>query len=153
MAHAHPPTIPPNPSTPHPHPPTHPGDCFSTGVISDGNPYGVKEGLVFSFPCRSKGDGDYEICNDFILDDWLRCAGCSKSKYQFAVVLGGAFVGFAARNLSLRAASAGLYRRRRRVGRGRWSPPIAVRGSGAVSHGRTGRWKANGPQLRGSPHT
>jgi hypothetical protein len=21
---------------------------------------------------RSKGDGDYEICNDFILDDWLR---------------------------------------------------------------------------------
>ena len=21
---------------------------------------------------RSKGDGDYEICNDFIIDDWLR---------------------------------------------------------------------------------
>jgi hypothetical protein len=21
---------------------------------------------------RSKGDGDYEICQDFILDDWLR---------------------------------------------------------------------------------
>lgn len=21
---------------------------------------------------RSKGDGDYEICPDFILDDWLR---------------------------------------------------------------------------------
>jgi len=52
--------------------PTPPGDCFSTAVCSDGNPYGVKEGLVFSFPCRSKGDGDYEICNDFILDDWLR---------------------------------------------------------------------------------
>ena len=32
--------------------PTAPGDSFSTGVISDGNPYGVREGLVFSFPCR-----------------------------------------------------------------------------------------------------
>lgn len=32
--------------------PTAPGDCFSTGVISDGNPYGVRDGLVFSFPCR-----------------------------------------------------------------------------------------------------
>ncbi|KAJ9515773.1 hypothetical protein QJQ45_008671 [Haematococcus lacustris] len=52
--------------------PTPPGDCFSTAVCSDGNPYGIKDGLVFSFPCRSKGDGDYEICNDFILDDWLR---------------------------------------------------------------------------------
>lgn len=52
--------------------PTAPGDCFSTAVCSDGNPYGVKEGLIFSFPCKSKGDGDYEICNDFILDDYLR---------------------------------------------------------------------------------
>ncbi|KAL6764527.1 lactate dehydrogenase/glycoside hydrolase [Haematococcus lacustris] len=52
--------------------PTPAGDCFSTAVCSDGNPYGVKDGLIFSFPCRSKGDGDYEICNDFILDDWLR---------------------------------------------------------------------------------
>ena len=32
--------------------PTAPGDCFSTGVCSDGNPYGVQEGIVFSFPCR-----------------------------------------------------------------------------------------------------
>ena len=24
------------------------------------------------FEHRSKGDGNYEICNDFILDDWLR---------------------------------------------------------------------------------
>ncbi|PNH00762.1 Malate dehydrogenase [NADP], chloroplastic, partial [Tetrabaena socialis] len=52
--------------------PTAPGDCFSTGVISDGNTYGVREGLVFSFPCRSKGDGDYEIINGFIVDEWLR---------------------------------------------------------------------------------
>lgn len=32
--------------------PTAPGDCFSSGVISDGNPYGVKDGLVYSFPLR-----------------------------------------------------------------------------------------------------
>ncbi len=25
-----------------------------------------------STDCRSTGDGNYEICNDFILDDWLR---------------------------------------------------------------------------------
>ncbi|GIL76714.1 hypothetical protein Vretimale_8815 [Volvox reticuliferus] len=52
--------------------PTAPGDCFSTGVISDGNPYGVRDGLIFSFPCRSKGDGDYEICDNFLVDEWLR---------------------------------------------------------------------------------
>ena len=52
--------------------PTPPGDCFSSGVCSDGNLYGIAEGLNFSFPCRSNGDGDYEICNDFIIDDWLR---------------------------------------------------------------------------------
>jgi hypothetical protein len=28
--------------------------------------------IVFRFTLRSKGDGSYEICNDFILDDWLR---------------------------------------------------------------------------------
>lgn len=52
--------------------PTAPGDCFSSGVCSDGNPYGVKEGLNFSFPLRSNGDGDYEICKDFIIDDYLQ---------------------------------------------------------------------------------
>jgi malate dehydrogenase (NADP+) len=27
----------------------------------------------FSSPaCRSKGDGDYEVIDDFIIDDWLR---------------------------------------------------------------------------------
>lgn len=28
--------------------------------------------LVRTRARRSKGDGDYEICNDFIIDDWLR---------------------------------------------------------------------------------
>ncbi len=41
--------------------PTPEGEWFSSGVCSDGNPYGIQEDLIFSFPCRSKGDGDYEI--------------------------------------------------------------------------------------------
>jgi malate dehydrogenase (NADP+) len=41
--------------------PTPEGDCFSSGVISDGNPYGVADGINFSFPLRSKGDGHWEF--------------------------------------------------------------------------------------------
>lgn len=52
--------------------PTAPGDCFSSGVVTDGNPYGIPEGLIFSMPCRSTGDGNYEVCDEFIIDDWLR---------------------------------------------------------------------------------
>lgn len=40
---------------------TRPGDCFSSGVLSDGNPYGIPEGLFYSFPLKSKGDGDWEF--------------------------------------------------------------------------------------------
>ena len=36
------------------------GDFFSSGVISDGS-YGIEEGLIFSFPIRSYGNGDWEI--------------------------------------------------------------------------------------------
>lgn len=35
--------------------PTPKGDFFSMAVCSDGNPYGVQEGLWFSFPCTSNG--------------------------------------------------------------------------------------------------
>ncbi|XP_076952286.1 malate dehydrogenase [NADP], chloroplastic-like [Bidens hawaiensis] len=52
--------------------PTPEGDWFSTGVYSDGNPYGIAEGIVFSMPCRSNGDGDYEFVTDVIFDDYLR---------------------------------------------------------------------------------
>lgn len=52
--------------------PTPLGDIFSSAVCTDGNPYGIKEGLIFSMPCRSLGDGDYELVDDFIIDDWLR---------------------------------------------------------------------------------
>jgi hypothetical protein len=39
--------------------PTPVGDCFSTGVCSDNNPYGVAPGLIFSFPCTSKVRGTW----------------------------------------------------------------------------------------------
>ncbi|GAB2276828.1 Malate dehydrogenase, cytoplasmic [Dionaea muscipula] len=51
--------------------PTPVGDWFSTGVYTNGNPYGIAEDLVFSMPCRSKGDGDYELVKDVIFDDYL----------------------------------------------------------------------------------
>ncbi|MCE5317616.1 MAG: malate dehydrogenase [Parachlamydia sp.] len=51
--------------------PTPPGEWFSSGVCSDGNPYGIEENLVFSFPCRSKGEGDWEIVSDLIRNPFL----------------------------------------------------------------------------------
>ncbi|KAL1828007.1 hypothetical protein DCAR_0207209 [Daucus carota subsp. sativus] len=51
--------------------PTPEGDWFSTGVYTTGNPYGIAEDIVFSMPCRSKGDGDYELVKDVIFDDYL----------------------------------------------------------------------------------
>ena len=52
--------------------PTPPGHWFSSGVWSEKNPYGVEEGLVFSFPCRSKGEGSWGIVPELALNDWLR---------------------------------------------------------------------------------
>jgi malate dehydrogenase len=52
--------------------PTAEGQWFSTGVCSDGNPYGIEEGLIFSFPCRSKGDGSYEIVEGVEWDSFLK---------------------------------------------------------------------------------
>lgn len=54
------------------HVPTPPGEWFSSGVISDGNNYGIQENLIFSFPCRSKGDGEYEIVQNLDWPDFLR---------------------------------------------------------------------------------
>ncbi|KAF7811667.1 malate dehydrogenase [NADP], chloroplastic [Senna tora] len=52
--------------------PTPEGDWFSSGVYTNGNPYGIAEDIVFSMPCRSNGDGDYELVKDVIFDDYLR---------------------------------------------------------------------------------
>jgi malate dehydrogenase len=52
--------------------PTPKGEWFSLAVSSDNNPYGVKEGLIFSFPCRSKGDGKFEIVPGLEWSDLIR---------------------------------------------------------------------------------
>jgi malate dehydrogenase (NADP+) len=52
--------------------PTPANDWFSMAVLSDGNTYGVADGLVYSFPCRSAGDGSYEIVRDLEITPWLR---------------------------------------------------------------------------------
>eukprot|EP00246_Nothoceros_aenigmaticus_P017037 TRINITY_DN805_c0_g1_i1.p1 TRINITY_DN805_c0_g1~~TRINITY_DN805_c0_g1_i1.p1 ORF type:complete len:334 (-),score=62.04 TRINITY_DN805_c0_g1_i1:375-1376(-) len=51
--------------------PTADGDWFSSGVYTAANPYGITEDLVFSLPCRSKGDGDYEVVPHLLIDDYL----------------------------------------------------------------------------------
>jgi malate dehydrogenase len=52
--------------------PTPKGDWFSSAVYSNQNPYGIDDNLIFSFPCRSKGDGDYEIVPNVEWDDFLQ---------------------------------------------------------------------------------
>lgn len=52
--------------------PTKPGEWFSSGVYSAGNPYGIDENLFFSFPCRSKGDGTYEVIPNVPWNDFLK---------------------------------------------------------------------------------
>ncbi len=52
--------------------PTPSGQWFSSGVYSKGNPYGIDEDLVFSFPCRSKGQGDFEIVSGLTFDPFLK---------------------------------------------------------------------------------
>lgn len=52
--------------------PTPPGHCFSVGLLSDGNPYGIADGLIFSFPCISKGAGVVEIVKGLDWDPFLK---------------------------------------------------------------------------------
>jgi malate dehydrogenase len=52
--------------------PTPAGQWFSMALLSDGNPYGIQKGLVFSFPCHCLGDGKIEIVKNVPWDDFLR---------------------------------------------------------------------------------
>jgi len=52
--------------------PTPAGEWFSAAVVSDGNPYGIADGLIYSFPLRSKGNGDYEIVSGLDISDYAR---------------------------------------------------------------------------------
>ncbi len=51
---------------------TEEGDWFTSAVCSDGNPYGIESNLIFGFPCRSKGDGSYEIVPDLPRDFFIQ---------------------------------------------------------------------------------
>ena len=47
------------------------GDWFSGGVLSDGT-YGIAPGLIFSYPLRSNGGGDWSIVQDLPLNDFAK---------------------------------------------------------------------------------
>lgn len=51
--------------------PTAPGNWFSSGVWAENNPYEIEEQLIYSFPIRSKGEGEWEFVKDLKLDGWL----------------------------------------------------------------------------------
>ncbi len=53
--------------TPTPH-----GEWFSLAVSSQNNPYGISKDLVFSFPCKSQGKGDWSIAAGLTLDHFLK---------------------------------------------------------------------------------
>lgn len=50
--------------------PTPPGDWFSAAIASEGNPYGVADGLVYSFPLRRNGDGRISIVADLEVSEY-----------------------------------------------------------------------------------
>lgn len=52
--------------------PTPKGNTFSVALLSDGNPYGIEEGLIYSFPCRCTGDGKVEIISDLFINGFLQ---------------------------------------------------------------------------------
>ncbi|MBM3198521.1 MAG: malate dehydrogenase [Chlamydiae bacterium] len=47
-------------------------ELFSMGVLSTGNPYGIQEGLVFSFPCISEGEGQIRVAPSLEIPPLLR---------------------------------------------------------------------------------
>jgi malate dehydrogenase len=52
--------------------PTPQGQWFSLAVPSEKNLYGIPEDLIFSFPCKSQGKGDWAIVPGLALDPFLK---------------------------------------------------------------------------------
>lgn len=48
---------------------TKPGEYVSMGVISDGNNYGIKDNLIYSFPVVCKG-GEWQTVNGLAINDF-----------------------------------------------------------------------------------
>lgn len=44
----------------------------TAGILSDGNDYGIPEGIYFSFPVKSAGNGKFDIVNGLQLSDELK---------------------------------------------------------------------------------
>jgi malate dehydrogenase len=51
---------------------TQPGRFVSMGVISDGNSYGVPQGVNFSFPCEILPGGEWRVVNGLSINDFAR---------------------------------------------------------------------------------
>ena len=52
--------------------PTKSGEWFSSGIFSKGNPYGIADDLVFSFPCRTNAKGEQSIVNGLEINEFLQ---------------------------------------------------------------------------------
>lgn len=46
--------------------------CVSMGVISDGNSYGIPEGIMYSFPCRVAPGGKWTVIDGLDINDFSR---------------------------------------------------------------------------------
>jgi len=51
--------------------PTKQNDWYSVSICSDGNPYGIQEGLIFSFPCTTALNSSPEIVSNLTLDPFI----------------------------------------------------------------------------------
>lgn len=52
--------------------PTPANDWFSVGIFSEGNPYGIAENLIYSFPMRTDGKGKLDIVEGLPVSDYAR---------------------------------------------------------------------------------
>lgn len=52
--------------------PTNKNEFYSMALLSDGNPYSIKEGIIFSFPCRTLSNGKVEIAKGLQLNPFLK---------------------------------------------------------------------------------
>jgi malate dehydrogenase len=52
---------------------TKPGEMLSLGIpVPEDSPYGIKPGIMFSFPCTVDADGKVHVVKDLEVSDWLR---------------------------------------------------------------------------------
>ena len=52
--------------------PTPAGQFYSMGVYTKGNPYGIDQDLIFSFPCKTNEKGDVDIVPHLQFDHFLK---------------------------------------------------------------------------------